>query len=191
MKSKEEQYKEALELSFMHHRYQVDKSNEPYFRHVFRVSEMGDSIDERIVGLLHDLIEDTSVTINLLIEKIVLLGLVTAWRFAGWLALKGEKFNEALQFYEKAYELKPTHDACRRLGLTLVDLERYEEGAAYLEEAYRLNRSDHNSLFNASVAYASAENYQKALNLAEQLARINPNFPDLQMWRMHLLTRNE
>ncbi|MDX1640228.1 MAG: tetratricopeptide repeat protein [Balneolaceae bacterium] len=114
-----------------------------------------------------------------------------AWRFAGWLALQGEKRDQAVEFYQKAYEIKPTNNAARNLGMTLVDLEQYEEAADYLEEAYNLDQSDHNSLFNASVAHASAENYQKALDLAERLAKINPNYPDLQMWRMHLLTRNE
>lgn len=114
-----------------------------------------------------------------------------AWRFAGWLALQGEKFNEAVEFYEKAYQIKPTNNSAKNLGMTLVDLEKYEEAAVYLEEAFRLDRSDHNSLFNASVAHASAHNYQKALDFAEQLARLNPNYPDLQIWRMHLLTRNE
>jgi tetratricopeptide (TPR) repeat protein len=114
-----------------------------------------------------------------------------AWRFAGWLALQGEKFNEAVEFYQKAYEIEPTNNAAKNLGMTLVDLEQFEDAAVYLEEAYKLDRSDHNSLFNASVAYASAQNYQKALDLAEQLARVNPIYPDLQMWRMHLLTRME
>lgn len=114
-----------------------------------------------------------------------------AWRFAGWLALQGEMFDEAVEFYHKAYEIKPTNNSARNLGMTLVDLDKYEEAATYLEKAYQLDRSDHNSLFNASVAHASAENYQTAIDLAERLAKINPNYPDLQMWRMHLLTRIE
>lgn len=114
-----------------------------------------------------------------------------AWRFAGWLAIQGEKLEEAVEFYRKAYEIEPTNNSARRLGMTLVDLGRFEDGAAYLEQAYSLDRSDHNSLFNASVAQASARNYQKALDLAEQLSRINPNYPDLQMWRMHLQSRNK
>ena len=73
--------------------------------------------------------------------------------------------------------------------MILIDMENYTEGAGWLEEAFRLDRGDHNSLFNASVAYASAEEYQRALDVADQLHRINPNYRDIQMWRMHLLSR--
>ena len=112
-----------------------------------------------------------------------------AWRFAGWLAREGERLEQAFEFYKQAFDIRPTNNACRNLGMILIDLENYIEGAGWLEEAFRLDRSDHNSLFNASVAYASAEEYQRALDVADQLHRINPNYRDIQMWRMHLLSR--
>ncbi|TVQ05382.1 MAG: hypothetical protein EA359_03260 [Balneolaceae bacterium] len=112
-----------------------------------------------------------------------------AWRFAGWLAREGERLEEAFHFYKQAFNIRPTNIAGRNLGMISIDLGHYIEGAEWLEAAFRLDRSDHNSLFNASVAYASAEEYQKALDAADQLNRINPNYRDIQMWRMHLLSR--
>lgn len=112
-----------------------------------------------------------------------------AWRFAGWLAMQGNMLEEAYLFYEQAFQIRPTHIASRNLGMISVDMGNYIEGAEWLEVAFRLDRSDLNSLFNASVAYASAEEYQKALNVADQINIINPGYRDLQMWRMHLMSR--
>jgi tetratricopeptide (TPR) repeat protein len=112
-----------------------------------------------------------------------------AWRFAGWLAREGDRLEEAFDFYKQAFEIRPTNNASRNLGMILIDMENYIEGAGWLQEAFRLDRGDHNSLFNASVAYASAEEYQRALDVADQMHRINPNYRDIQMWRMHLLSR--
>jgi tetratricopeptide (TPR) repeat protein len=112
-----------------------------------------------------------------------------AWRFAGWLAREGNRLEDAFHFYKQAFDIRPTNIAGRNLGMISIDLGHYIDGAEWLETAFRLDRSDHNSLFNASVAYASAEEYQKALDIADQLNRINPNYRDIQMWRVHLLSR--
>lgn len=40
------------------HRRQTDKYNAPYIGHVFRVMNDGKTLDEKIVGVLHDVVED-------------------------------------------------------------------------------------------------------------------------------------
>lgn len=45
---------------------QVDKAGEPYILHPLRVMLAGRTEDERIVGVLHDTIEDTEVTASYL-----------------------------------------------------------------------------------------------------------------------------
>lgn len=49
----------AVEIATEAHKNQVDKNNDPYILHVLRVMIAGKSINEKIVGILHDLIEDT------------------------------------------------------------------------------------------------------------------------------------
>lgn len=44
------------------HRKQRDKVGEPYILHVLRVTLKMNTDDERIVALLHDIVEDTSIT---------------------------------------------------------------------------------------------------------------------------------
>ncbi len=39
-----------------------DKSDEPYFDHLFRVSQKLDDEKEQVAGLLHDILEDTEIT---------------------------------------------------------------------------------------------------------------------------------
>lgn len=39
-----------------------DKSDEPYFDHLFRVSQKLDGEKEQVAGLLHDILEDTEIT---------------------------------------------------------------------------------------------------------------------------------
>jgi (p)ppGpp synthase/HD superfamily hydrolase len=49
--------KRAIEIATEAHRGQVDKTNEPYILHSRRVMDQVDSIDEKIVGILHDVVE--------------------------------------------------------------------------------------------------------------------------------------
>lgn len=57
----------ALTLAVVHHAEQVDKRNVPFILHVLRVGLAGgDNEDEVIVGILHDLVEDTPVTLETL-----------------------------------------------------------------------------------------------------------------------------
>lgn len=61
-------YQKAIVIATVKHNKQVDKSGEPYIKHVIRVSQMGQTEDEKIVGLLHDVVEDTGYTLDELSE---------------------------------------------------------------------------------------------------------------------------
>ena len=47
----------AIEIATEAHRGQVDKANEPYILHSRRVMDQVESVDEKIVGILHDVVE--------------------------------------------------------------------------------------------------------------------------------------
>ena len=82
--------------------------------------------------------------------------------------------------------IRPTNETYRMLGTLYFDLEEFEQAATHLEEAFRLNRDDLSSLFNASVAYASNDQFEEALAVAEQIARIYSGYPNIQVWILHL-----
>jgi len=54
--------KRAIEIAFEAHKDQKDKNGEPYIGHVLRVMNLGRTENEKICGVLHDLVEDTEWT---------------------------------------------------------------------------------------------------------------------------------
>lgn len=48
----------AIKIATKAHKKQTDKYHAPYLGHVFRVMNAGKTIDEKIVGVLHDVVED-------------------------------------------------------------------------------------------------------------------------------------
>ncbi|MHC4192318.1 MAG: GTP pyrophosphokinase, partial [Planctomycetota bacterium] len=53
----------AIRLAVRAHQDQVDKAGEPYILHPLRVMLSLNSDSERIVGVLHDVIEDSTYTL--------------------------------------------------------------------------------------------------------------------------------
>lgn len=59
----------AIEIATKAHTGQFDEGGKEYIGHPLRVMEMGKTDAEKIVGVLHDVIEDTSITIEYLSEE--------------------------------------------------------------------------------------------------------------------------
>ena len=59
----------AIEIATEAHKGQFDKSGKDYIGHPLRVMEMGKTEEEKIVGVLHDVIEDTDWTFETLAEE--------------------------------------------------------------------------------------------------------------------------
>ena len=58
--------KRAIEIATEAHKGQFDKSGKDYIGHPLRVMEMGGTEEEKIVGILHDVVEDTPWTFEML-----------------------------------------------------------------------------------------------------------------------------
>lgn len=56
----------AIEIATLAHEGQFDKSGNDYIGHPLRVMEMGKTEEEKIVGVLHDVVEDTKWTFEAL-----------------------------------------------------------------------------------------------------------------------------
>jgi len=69
----------AIEIAVAAHKEQTDKYGAPYIGHVMRVMNMGITEEEKICGVLHDVVEDTSWTFEQLaaegLSPLVLEGL--------------------------------------------------------------------------------------------------------------------
>lgn len=65
-----DQLSRAIELAIEAHDGQLDTHNgRPYIEHPFRVMNAGSTLHEKITGILHDVIEDTDVTLDQLREE--------------------------------------------------------------------------------------------------------------------------
>ena len=61
--------KKAIRIMFDAHKDQVDKTGLPYVFHPFHLAEQMDDENSICVALLHDVVEDTSITFEDLIES--------------------------------------------------------------------------------------------------------------------------
>lgn len=59
----------AIDIATEAHKGQFDKAGREYIGHPLRVMEMGKTEEEKIVGVLHDVIEDTDWTFERLAEE--------------------------------------------------------------------------------------------------------------------------
>lgn len=59
----------AISLALKAHEGQVDKSGMPHAGHIMRVMAAGRTMDEKIVGVLHDVVEDTGWTFHALLDE--------------------------------------------------------------------------------------------------------------------------
>ena len=59
-----ENTKKALKLCFEAHKNQTDKSGMPYVFHPFHLAEQMDTEETTVVALLHDVVEDSELTLD-------------------------------------------------------------------------------------------------------------------------------
>ncbi len=65
-----EQLIRAIEIAVSAHEGQLDTHNDrPYIEHPFRVMNAGHTLQEKIVGVLHDVVEDSEWTLQQLTEE--------------------------------------------------------------------------------------------------------------------------
>jgi (p)ppGpp synthase/HD superfamily hydrolase len=69
---------EAIALAAKAHEGQVDKLGQPYILHPLRVMQAMETDDERIVAVLHDVVEDTHISLATLRELGLPDGLLAA-----------------------------------------------------------------------------------------------------------------
>lgn len=59
-----EKIKLAIDIAFEAHKDQKDKGGYPHFLHPYHIAEQMKSEDEIIVALLHDVVEDTNISLE-------------------------------------------------------------------------------------------------------------------------------
>ena len=125
--------KRAILFAFDAHRGQYDKSGLPYISHPLHVAESMETEDECVVALLHDVLEDTDITIEDLTRigisdrQIAALKLLCHDDSVPYLeyvqAIRGDQIARKV----KLADLHHNSDLTRLSVITTQDIERVEK----------------------------------------------------------------
>lgn len=109
--------------------------------------------------------------------------------FAARIYLDRNDFVSALPLLEEAFDINPNEAyITKMLGAIAVQNGNPKKGIQYLEISRSIRPNDPQMLYNLSGAYGTDQQFQKALNIAEEVISVSPNFPGIQAWRQQLLT---
>ena len=134
----------AIELAKQHHEGQTDKAGKPYINHPLRVMNQVESEEEKIVAVLHDIVEDTNISLNDLRNEGFSEEVVSAVECLT--KQDGENYDsyiERISFNPLAVKIKladleDNRDLTRLPEVTDKDLERLEKYDKALEKLTRL-----------------------------------------------------
>ena len=134
----------AIELAKQHHEGQTDKAGKPYIEHPLRVMNQVESEEEKIVAVLHDIVEDTEISLDDLRSEGFSEEVVSAVECLT--KQDGENYDsyiERISFNPLAVKIKladleDNSDLTRLPEVTDKDLERIEKYDKALEKLTRL-----------------------------------------------------
>ena len=134
-----ENTKKAIKLAYQKHDGQFDKSGLPYVLHPFHLAEQMDDEDSTIVALLHDLIEDTDVTLKELYDLgfsknvIDAIGVLTHSDGSDYYDYIERISNNEIATKVKIADLRHNSDLTRLNKIETKDLERIKKYIKSLE----------------------------------------------------------
>ncbi len=137
-KSYDEMLKKAVHLSYEAHRDQTDKSGQPYFLHPVFVALNVETIEQKITALLHDVVEDTDITLvdlknaGFSDEIVEAVGVMTKTDESYDEYIKKVKTNTIAKAVKIA-DLRHNSDLTRFKEVTERDLKRVEKYKKALE----------------------------------------------------------
>ena len=130
----------ALDIAYKAHLGQIDKAGAPYILHPMRVVLHCQTEDEKIVALLHDVVEDTPITLEELKTQGFSDDVLAALKCLT--KIKGEDYQTFIQRVAtnpfavkvKIQDLKDNMDLSRLGGKPHWKMETYKEALIYLEQ---------------------------------------------------------
>ncbi len=132
----------AIEIARQAHVGQVDKGGADYIGHPLRVMERGENEEQKIVGVLHDVVEDSDWTFEMLEEEGFSDEIIDALRCItkqsedeDYDAFISRVMTSPLSLKVKLYDLEDNMDLSRLDSLTDADVARCKK---YLHARDRL-----------------------------------------------------
>lgn len=135
--------KKALRIAYDAHKDQVDRTGLPYIFHPYHLAEQMDTEDEVIVALLHDVVEDTDMTLDDLraagfSERVVnAVNLLTHDDSDAYMDYVQKIKSDPLAVKVKLADLRHNSDVTRLDGIdekTPARLEKYKNAERLLTE---------------------------------------------------------
>ena len=130
--------RKAMIIAYNAHQNQFDKANIPYIYHPIHIAEQMETELECIVALLHDVVEDTDITLNDLEkefpkEVIDLLKILTHDKKIDYIEYIKKVKTNPIATKIKIADLKHNSDITRLENITTTDLKRIEKYKNALE----------------------------------------------------------
>lgn len=130
--------RKAMIIAYNAHQNQFDKANIPYIYHPIHIAEQMDTELECIVALLHDVVEDTDITLNDLEkefpkEVIDLLKILTHDKKIDYIEYIKKVKTNPIATKIKIADLKHNSEITRLENITTTDLKRIEKYKKALE----------------------------------------------------------
>lgn len=149
----------AMEIAMAAHKGQLDKAGKEYIEHPMRVMAAGSSTDEKIVGVLHDVVEDTAWTFEQLAAEGFAPQIIEALRCLT--KLEGESYDKfiarvkcnALATAVKLNDLTDNMDIRRLPYLSDKDVKRLKK---YLKAYKQLSGIPAYSVYACRQEYPNA-----------------------------------
>ncbi|WP_274292521.1 GTP pyrophosphokinase [Clostridium perfringens] len=142
-KSLEEQLEQAIKLAFIKHYGQKDKANKHYLFHLLYVMNNLDDLNAKIVGVFHDILEDTDITRNDLFnygfseEIVIAVEILTKPKNQKYMDYIENIKSNNIAKKVKLIDLKHNVDLMRLYEISNKDLkrnEKYLKAYNYLKE---------------------------------------------------------
>ena len=126
----EEQLQKAIELATEAHKGQTDRAGKPYIGHITRVMQAGKTLEERMAGVLHDIVEDTHWTFEGLLRQGIPDNVVDAVRCLT--KIEDESYDQFIERIKtnpiaiavKLNDLRDNMDITRLPTISNKDMER-------------------------------------------------------------------
>ncbi len=134
--------KQAMRIAYEAHKDQFDKNGYPYIHHPLHLAEEMDTEDEIIVALLHDVVEDSKISIKQLKEAgfsdevITAVSLLTKPKETDYFDYVRQIASDPIARKVKMADLMHNRDLSRLSRVTEEDWQR----AKKYEKAYNLLR---------------------------------------------------
>ena len=132
----------AMRICFDAHKNQIDKSGLPYVFHPFHIAEQMKDEDTTIVALLHDVVEDTNITLDDLRaydfpeEVIAAIAVMTHDPEVEYMEYVAKVKKNPIAAAVKLEDLKHNSDLTRLDEVTAKDIkrnEKYKKAIEFLE----------------------------------------------------------